>query len=145
MIVGIAFAAASMMAAEQTVLHCFTFTPVESAAPADWNAYYKATDALVGKIDGLKRVWYGKLARPLTLPALNIPDADARKKLMDAGKGTAEVTINRRVYGTCMEFSNKAAFDAYGPNAAHKEWDASYSKVRVPGTTTFQLLPTDLE
>ena len=140
-LLGLALAAASMMAAEKTMLHCFTFTPIESASQSDWEAFYKATDALPGKVQGLKRVWYGKLARPLSIPALNIPDADARKKMMDAGKGSGDFTINRRANGVCMEFENKAAFDAYGPNPAHKSWEEVYGKVRVPGTTTFQILP----
>ena len=123
------------------MLHCFAFTPVESASSADWDAFYKATTALPGKVQGLKRVWAGKLARPMAMANPSFADADTRKKAMDAGKGTGDYTMVRRQYGVCMEFENEAAFKSYGPNAAHKEWEAVYGKVRVPGTTTFQLLP----
>ena len=98
----------------------------------------QATDALPGKIPGLKRVWYGKLARPLTIT--NLTDAEARKKLAADGKTSGDVTSLRRQHGVCMEFQDEAAFKAYGPNPAHKDWEAVYGKVRVPGTTTFQIL-----
>ena len=116
---GLCLAASSMIAAEPTVMHCFAYTPIKEATQADWDAFHKATDALPGKIKGLKRVWSGKLARPL--------------KQGD----------NVREYGACMEFENEAAFKAYGAkdNAAHNDWTAAYAKVRQPGTTTYQILP----
>ena len=128
------------MAGEKALMHCFAFTPIKEATQAEWDAFYKATDALPKKIKGIKRVWYGKLMRPLTLPALAMDDAAARKALMEAGKGSATVTINRREHGACMEFADEAAFKAYGPDPAHKEWESVYSKVRVAGTTTYQII-----
>lgn len=116
---GLCLAAGTLTAAESTVMHCFAFTPVKEATQSDWDAFYKATDDLQKKTEGMKRVWYGKLARPL--------------KQGD----------NVREHGVCMEFENEAAFKAYGAkdNAAHNDWVAVYSKVRVPGTTTYQILP----
>ena len=110
---GIVVFAAAGLAAEPTVMHCFAFTPVAGATQADWDAWYKATDALPKKISGLKRVWYGKLRRPM----------------------------QKREYAACMEFENEAAFDKYGPHPEHKAWEAVYGKVREPGTTTYQILP----
>ena len=116
---GLCLAAGSAIAAESTVMHCFAFTPVKEATQSDWDAFYKATDELPKTVKGLKRVWTGKLARPL--------------KQGD----------NVREYGTCMEFEDEAAFKAYGAkdNKAHNDWVAVYSKVRQPGTTTYQILP----
>lgn len=131
---------AGLAAAETGVMHCFAFTPLEGATQADWDAFYKATNALPQKIKGLKQVWVGKLARPLNVPSLNIQDPEARKKMMADGKGTADFTMNRREYGACMWFADEAAFKAYGGDPAHKEWEAVYSKVRRPGTTTYQIL-----
>src|SRR5262249_55851300 len=133
----IALSASAAFAGEKGLMHCFAFTPIKEATQAEWDAFYKATDALPKKVKGLKRVWYGKLMRPLALPALAIEDAAARKALMEAGKGTAAVTINRRENGVCMEFADEAAFKAYNPDPAHKEWESIYSKVRVAGTTTY--------
>jgi hypothetical protein len=99
-------------------MHCFAFTPIKEATQADWDAFYKATDELPKKIKGLRRVWHGKLARPLKI-----------------GESVRE-------HGVCMEFEDEAAFKAYGPDAAHKAWVDVYSKVRVAGTTTYQILPT---
>ena len=132
-------AAGSLAAAENTVMHCFAFTPIKEAAQSDWDAFYKATDALPTTVPGVKRVWYGKLARPLA--QFSIADAEARKKVTAEGKGQAEVSGLRREHGVCMEFADEAAFKAYGPHEGHKAWTAAYEKVRVPGTTTFQILP----
>jgi hypothetical protein len=112
-------AAGSLVAAEPTVMHCFAFTPIQEATQSDWDAFYKATDALPKQLSGIKRVWYGKLARPL--------------KLGDAV----------REHGVCMEFTDEAAFKDYSAktNKAHNDWNAIYSKVRVAGTTTYQILP----
>ena len=126
-------------AAENKLMHCFAFTAVEGATEADWQAFYKATDALPGKIPGLAKVWYGKLARPV--PVFN-PDAETRKKFSkENNKATGEITRVVRQHGVCMEFEDQNALKAYGPHPAHKEWDAVYGKVRQYGTTTLDILP----
>lgn len=137
---GVVMSAGLSLAAEKGVMHCFAYTPIEAASQSDWDAFRKATDALPGKIKGLRRVWAGKLMRPLNVPGLATQDAELRKKINAEGKGTTEVTINRRQYGVCMEFEDEAAFKAYNADPAHKDWVAVYSKVRVEGTTTYQIL-----
>ena len=135
----LSFSAGSLSAAGE-VVHCFTFTPIASASTAEWDAFYKATNELPKKIKGLKHAWAGKLVRAQNIPALNIADAKERKNMMAEGKGTADFTMNKREYGACMIFDNEAAFKAYEGDAAHKSWSAVYEKVRVPGTTTFQIV-----
>lgn len=132
-------AAGALTAGEKTVLHCFTFTPIEAASQSDWDAFYKATDALPGKIPGLKRVWYGKLNAPLVVPRVNM-DAEARKKFSAGEAVTGEATALRRVHGACMEFDSIDAYKTYGSHAEHKTWEGVYGKVRQPGTTTFQII-----
>jgi len=68
-----------MFAGEKDVMHCFAFSVVESATPAEWSAFAKATDELPGKIKGLKRVWHGALANPLNINQVQIVDENARK------------------------------------------------------------------
>lgn len=138
---GLTLSAATMLAGEKTLMHCFAYTPIETASEAEWNAFYKATDELPGKIPGLKRVWYGKLARPLAQYQLKFADPEARKKMMADKKGTTEFAVLERKNGACFEFDNEAAFKAYGPHPAHKAWEEVYGKVRVAGTTTYQILP----
>ena len=99
-------------AGEKKLMHCFAFTPVESATPAQWKAFYDATDQLPKKVPGISHVWYGKLRRPL----------DTRK------------------YGVCMEMANEDTLKAYTDHAFHKQWVDVYSKVREEGTTTFDIL-----
>jgi hypothetical protein len=103
-------------AGEKKLMHCFVFTPIESASVAEWRAFYEATDQLPKKIPGISHVWYGKLRRSLNV---------------DGGE---------RKYGVCMEMANEDALKSYGEHPFHKEWMNSYSKVRVEGTTTFDLL-----
>jgi hypothetical protein len=115
-VAGALLLASTAMAGEKKLMHCFAFTAVKEATPADWDAFYKATDDLPKKIKGISHVWYGKLQDPLR-----------------AGNAT-------RQYGVCMEMDNAAAREKYGNDPAHDTWDAAYSKVRVPGTTTFDIL-----
>jgi Stress responsive A/B Barrel Domain len=108
--------ASSARAGEKKLMHCFAFTAVETGTQADWDAFYKATDDLPKKIKGVSHFWYGKLQRPLS-----------------AG-GPA------RQYGVCMEMDSAEARRSYGSDPYHKTWTDAYSKVRVEGTTTFDIL-----
>ncbi len=138
LVLAVMMLATGLSAGEKKLVHCFYFTVVDAATPADWEAFAKATEALPGKIPGLVSVWQGKLARPLTLISV---DAEARKKL-NAGEAKVAATATRTVrqHGVCMVFADEAALKAYAPHPAHKEWDAVYSKVRVAGTTTIDFM-----
>ena len=108
--------ASSAHGGEKKLMHCFAFTAVKYATQADWDAFYKASDELPKKIKGVSHVWYGKLANPLQSDGMF------------------------RQYGVCMEMESEAAREKYGNDPAHAEWDKAYSKVRVEGTTTFDIL-----
>jgi hypothetical protein len=103
-------------AGEKKLMHCFAFTPIESATVAQWRAFYEATDQLPKKVPGISHVWYGKLRQPL-----NVGD-------------------NVHKYGVCMEMANEDALKTYAGHPFHKEWVDVYSKVRVEGSTTFDIL-----
>ncbi len=134
-------AAGAVSAGEKKLMHCFAFTAIESASEADWQAFYKATDALPGKIPGLTKVWYGKLMRPLgQLSAVNRADYSKVGNAKPDEEISIPVRSLQRQYGVCMEMDDAAALKAYTDNPAHKEWSAAYEKVRVPGTTTFNIL-----
>jgi len=108
--------ASTAMAGEKKLMHCFAFTAQEKATPADWDAFYKATDGLPNKIKGISKVWYGKLASPL------------------------QVGNRVRQYGVCMEMADQSVREEYGHNPVHDEWTKTYSKVMQPGTTTFDIV-----
>jgi hypothetical protein len=131
--------AGSLTAGEKTLMHCFAFTPIETASEADWQAFYKATDTLNEKLPTLKRVWYGKL-RGNGLNQFQT-DRETAKKLA-AGEKNVSGTVNRSVrkHGVCMEFDNEEALKSYAGSPPHKEWMAAYEKVRVAGTTTYDIL-----
>src|SRR3954470_136781 len=73
---------------EKTLMHAFAFTPAAKATPQDFDAFYKATADLVGKVPGLKRVWVGKLKTPADLGLT--PD-------------TGSQAAPKREYGVAME------------------------------------------
>ena len=131
-------AAAPLAAGEKKLMHCFAFTTVEGASDADWQAFYKATDQLPSKVPGISKVWYGKLRAPLNQFTTT---GEARKKLAAGEKSvSAEVSRTVRQSGVCMEMADEAALKAYAAHPYHKEWEAAYSKVRVAGTTTYDIL-----
>ena len=106
-------------AGEKALLHCFFFAPIAKASQAEWDAFYKATDELPAKIDGLNRLWIGKLTERAAV---------------------AQQVKLGRTYGCCMEFTDQAALDRYTTHPAHEAWIKVYEKVRVSGTTTFDIL-----
>lgn len=131
--------AATLSAGEKKLMHCFAFTVIESATQADWDAFGKATDAIPSKIPGVTRVWRGKLRAPLTV--YQVLDADARKKLnAGAEKVSSEVSRRVRQHGVCMEMNDEAALKTYADHPYHKDWMAAYEKVRVAGTTTYDII-----
>jgi hypothetical protein len=136
------FCSALAFGQQRSLMHCFTFTEIPEASAADWEAFKKATEELPSKIAGLKRVWHGKLARPLgLLQTEGALDADNQKKLREGGTVPAQVKMIRRQYGVCMEFDGPDALKAYAKTPAHDDWMKVYEKVRVYGTTTFDILP----
>ena len=134
-------AAASLSAGDKGVMHCFAFTEVEAATPADWAAFTKATDELPSQIPGLLHVMQGKLVRPLSQTTFATqPDDESMKKLRAGEPVQASVKTLRRQYGVCMTFKDEESFKAYGKLDAHAAWVKVYEKVRQYGTTTFQIL-----
>ena len=126
-------------AGEKGMMHCFAFTPIETATPAEWDAFYKETDMLPKKIKTIKKVWYGKL-RGNGLGQYSV-DAATSKQLI-AGEKNVQGTVNRNVRkaGACFLFTNEAALAAYVKDPNHDAWVKAYEKVRVAGTTTFDIL-----
>ncbi len=101
---------------EKALLHAFAYTAIEEATEEDFEAFKNATADMVGKIPGLRKVWVGKLRLPLT-------------------QGESE-----RTHGVAMEFDDEAALDVYADLPAHDAWIEVYDRVRVRGTTTFDIL-----
>ncbi len=101
---------------EKTLMHAFAYTAIEEATEEDFEAFTNATADMVGKIPGLQKVWVGKLRLPLT-------------------QGERE-----RTHGVAMEFDDEAALAVYAEHPAHDAWIEVYDRVRVPGTTTFDIL-----
>ena len=122
LLAALALLPASASAGEKALMHCFAFTTIDGASQSDWDAFTKATDELPSKIDGLNKVWLGKLRRPLNQFGRN----------QDQPK--------QRQWGVCMEMTDEAALQTYADHPAHTDWVKVYQKVRVPGTTTFDII-----
>src|SRR5262245_30047397 len=127
-------------AADKTLMHCFAWTSIKEATPEQWQSFFKASDALPSKINVVKKVWYGKLAAPLSQTLVTNIDAEARKKATAGEKVNAEIQRTPRDWGMCMEMTNLDALKTYDAHPYHKEWTAAYEKVRVDGTTTFNFV-----
>ena len=135
-----AFTAISATAAEKEMMHCFAFTPIETASDAEWTAFWKATDQWPAKFSGIKKVWYGKLRRPLNQFRV---DAESTKKFKNGPK-VEGATVERlvRQYGVCFAMEpGEESLKGYTASPYHKEWMAVYEKVRVAGTTTYDIMP----
>ena len=130
---------ATAQAGEKKLMHCFAFTSIKEATPAQWQAFFKASDEMPGKIKGVTKVWYGKLVNPLSQYAVTA-DAETRKKLTAGETIKADVKRTPRDWGMCMEMADEAALKAYDTDPYHKVWTDAYSKVRVDGTTTFNII-----
>ena len=127
-------------AGEKKLMHCFAWTPVKDATPADWEAFYKASDALPKKIKGIGKVWYGKQASPLTQVSVGKIDDPALKSFRAGDAVNAPITRVAREYGMCMEMDSEDVLKAYANDPYHKTWVEAYSKIRVEGTTTFNIV-----
>lgn len=125
-------------AADKGMMHCFAFTVIPEATDADWKAFAEATEQWPSKFEGIKGIWQGKLRSPLTLYTIS---AEGRKKLA-AGEKNVATEANRviRQHGVCMLMTGPEALKAYTENSFHAEWMAKYEKVRVAGTTTYDIL-----
>jgi hypothetical protein len=126
------------VAGEKKMMHCFAFSVIETASDAEWQAFYKATDQLPLKIPGISRVWYGKLRSPLN--QFNTTAEVSKQLRAGAEKAAGEVTLRVRKSGVCMEMENEGTLKTYTAHPYHKEWVAIYEKVRVAGTTTFDII-----
>ena len=132
-------AGACANAGEKSLMHCFAYTPIAEATAADWEAFNAASDAMPKKIPGVIRVWHGKLSNPLNLVVA--ADAADRKKVATGEKDVAgKLVLQRREYGMCIEMKDEATLKTYTQQAYHKVWSEAYAKVRVAGTTTYNIL-----
>lgn len=133
------FGSCLAQAGEKGLMHCFAFTPIAEATQADWNAFYKATDAIPSKMKFVKHVWAGKLRGPLS--QYGITDTEARKKALAGEAASSAITGTRREYGACFWFTGgPEVLKQYTDHPYHKEWMTAYEKVRVAGTTTFDII-----
>lgn len=127
-------------AGEKTLMHCFAWTPVKEATPADWEAFFQASEALPAKIKGIRRIWYGKLLAPLSQAAIVKMDNQTFKKYFAGDQVAGEILRTPREFGMCMEMTGEEALKAYDSDPYHKIWTEAYSKIRVDGTTTFDFV-----
>lgn len=126
------------VAGEKGMMHCFAFTVIPEATDADWKAFAAATDMWPSKFGGIQKVWQGKLRGPLAQYTIT---AEARKQLA-AGEKDVDTKANRlmRQHGVCMLMTGPETLKEYTAVPFHKEWLAKYEKVRVAGTTTYDIL-----
>ena len=101
---------------QKTTIHAVAWTPQENATPQAFEDFKKATEHLVEVMPGLQRAWVGKLRRPLV---------------------HGDVT---RTYGLVLEFDDVDSKVAYSSHSTRAPWAEVWSKVRVPGSTNFDVI-----
>jgi antibiotic biosynthesis monooxygenase (ABM) superfamily enzyme len=101
---------------QKTVVHTAIWTLKEGSSAQEYEAFRKETEKLVAAMPGLKRAWVGKLRQPLAV---------------------GEVT---RTHGLLLEFVDVQSREAYSTHPARAAWAEAWSKVRVPGSTAFDLI-----
>ena len=132
-------AGSSAVAGEKALMHCFAYTPIAEATQAEWDAFEKASNDMPKMIPGITRIWVGKLARPLNI--VSGSDAADRKRVAAGEKDVAgKLVLQKREYGMCIEMKDEETLKTYPKHAYHKVWSEAYAKVRVAGTTTFDIV-----
>ena len=101
---------------QRTVVHAVAWTAKEDATPEGLEEFKQATESLVGSMPGLRRVWVGKLRQPLIIGDL------------------------KRNYGLILEFDDLATREAYSSHPNRVPWAAVWEKVRLPGSTNFDVI-----
>ena len=127
------------MAGDTHMMHCFAFSEIEGASQQDWAAFKKATEDLPKSMTGVVlHVWHGKLRRPLNQYRI---DAVAGKKLTGGEKDVdGKINLVKHTYGVCMEMAGEESLKVYEKHPAHEAWVKVYEKVRVEGSTTYDIL-----
>jgi hypothetical protein len=77
---------------------------------------------------------------PLAQAKLGKVESSAFQQYQAGESVTVPVTRMAREYGMCMEFLSPDALKAYDSDPYHKVWTEAYAKIRVDGTTTFNIL-----
>lgn len=99
--------AAKRAALPKSVLHIITLRYKPEVTEADKAKVIEATKKLAADYPGITRLWF--------------------KKLKVQVEGMTDIIV--------MEFKDQAAFDAYGPAKAHKDWEAIYLPMRGESNT----------
>ena len=132
-------AGATATAGEKALMHCFAYTPIAEATQAEWDAFQKASADMPKMIPGITKVWTGKLTGPLNLVVA--ADGADRKKVASGEKDVVgKLMLQKREYGMCIEMKDADTLKSYPTHPYHKVWSEAYAKVRVAGTTTFNIL-----
>jgi len=103
-------------ATQKTVVHAAAWTARGDMTQQELDKFRAETAALIGKVQGLRRVWIGKMREPVTFDG------------------------NKRDYGIILEFDDVKSKNAY--SAVHPEpWYEHFQKLRAkPGSNNFDVV-----
>lgn len=102
-------------ATQKTVVHAAAWTALDTMTAQDLESFRAETAALVGKVQGLRRVWVGKLREPATFDG------------------------NKRTYGIVLEFDDLKSKNAYS-DVHPQPWYDHFNKLRKPGSSNFDVV-----
>ena len=101
---------------QKTTVHAVAWTLLEGATEQDFENFRVATANLVTVMPGLRRAWVGKLRAPLV------------------------VGDTTRTHGLVLEFDDVQSKEAYSTHPTRAPWAEVWAKVRVPGSTNFDVV-----
>lgn len=101
---------------EKTTIHCVAWTAKKGMTGADWENFKKGFAMLPDKFPGMRRLWAGKLAEPVTFSGLT------------------------RDHAIAFEFDSLAAKRDYSASPNRPAWQELFATVREPGSSSFDLV-----
>ncbi len=90
-----------------SILHVVTIKWKDGITPAEKQSAFAAVEKMAGQVDGIRNIW--------------------TKGIKVQGEGYTDAFV--------LEFRDRAAFDAYADNPAHKEFEKVYIPLRGRSTT----------
>ena len=101
---------------EKTVVHAVAWTAGASFTEQGLEDFRRATEEMARTMPGLRRAWVGRLRTPLKVGELT------------------------RDYGLVLEFDDLKTREEYSTHPSRAPWAQVWEKIRVPGSTNFDVL-----
>ncbi|MSO21121.1 MAG: hypothetical protein EXQ56_11815 [Acidobacteria bacterium] len=101
---------------QKSMIHCAAWTAKDGLTQAEFNTFKAGLAKLPDMFPGLQRIWAGKLGSDV------------------------EFNGEKRTHAIALEFDSLKSKRAYSESKRRPEWQALFSTVRKPGSSSFDLV-----